>query len=155
MFQSHINYGLILWGAAAKKYMNRIWTLQKKAIRIVALETYNAHSNPLFHKLRILKLSDIYHLQLAQFMHKMYHKELPEPLNDKFISHSQIHDYNTRNRTHPRLPKIKTVVASKSIYYQSTSLWYKIDSNLRLIPNYSLFSRKLKQHLFLQYLTNQ
>ena len=48
LFQSHINYGLLLWGSSAKTHTNRIWKLQKKAVRIIASATYNAHTNPLF-----------------------------------------------------------------------------------------------------------
>ena len=131
LFQSHINYGLLLWGGASKKYINRIWILQKKAIRILALETYNAHTNPLFHKFRILKLWDIYNLQLAQFMFKMYTKELPKPLLERFVINSEIHGHYTRNRTNPRIPLVRTSIASKAIYYYPSCLWCNIDNEIK------------------------
>jgi len=151
VFQSHINYGLILWGSAAKKHMNKIWILQKKAIRILASTLYNAHTNPLFHKLRILKIWDIYHVQLAQFMFKMYRKELPKPLLERHVINFQIHEHYTRNCNNPRKILIKTSTASKAIYYQATCIWYNINNEMKHIPEYSVFSNKLKTHLLSQY----
>ena len=154
LFQSHIDYGLILWGTAAKKHINRIWILQKKAIRILTKATYNAHTNPLFHKLRILKLWDIYKVQQAKFMHKMYRKALPDPLNYILVLNSQIHDHFTRNRINPRRPLLKSSKASRGIYYNSSILWCNLDPEFKDIPEYSVFSRKLKKHFLHQYITD-
>ncbi len=51
----HINYGLLLWGHQA----HRIFKLQNKAIRIISLSKYNAHTSPIFKRLQLLKLDDI------------------------------------------------------------------------------------------------
>ncbi len=59
-FQSHLNYGLLPWGPSmAKKFKDPLTILQKKAIRHVCNETYNAHTEPHFNEIGILKLSDI------------------------------------------------------------------------------------------------
>ena len=42
----HINYGLLLWGHQA----HQIVKLQKKAIRIISLNKYNAHTSLIFKK---------------------------------------------------------------------------------------------------------
>jgi hypothetical protein len=155
IFQSHINYGLILWGSATKKYIKRIWILQKKAIRVITNQPYNAHTNPLFHKLKILKLEDIHMLQLGQFMHKMCHTELPDPLNSKLVINAQVHHHNTRTSTNPRRPQIKTSIASNSIYYQSSGIFCNMDLNIRNIQQFSVFSSKLKSHIIQQYCFEQ
>ena len=51
----HINYCIMAWGYQS----NRMFKLQKRAIRIVANGKYNAHTEPLFKLYRILKLSDV------------------------------------------------------------------------------------------------
>ena len=128
VFQCHINYGLALWGSASKKYIDKIWIQQKKAIRIIAKEKYNAHTNNLFSKYKIPKLHDLHNLQLASFMHKMYHLELPNPLNKKLVINAHIHDYNTRQHLDPRAPKLRQTLACRSIYYQSCEFWHQLDS---------------------------
>ena len=59
LIASHLNYGLLVWGNKSDK----IYKLQKKAIHIINLGKYNAHTEPIFKKNRILKLMDIYKLQ--------------------------------------------------------------------------------------------
>ena len=51
----YINYGLMVWGFSC----NRIIKLQKKTIRIICLTNYNAHTEPLFKKLKILNVTDM------------------------------------------------------------------------------------------------
>ena len=69
----HINYCIMAWGYQS----NRMFKLQKRAIRIVANSKYNAHTEPLFKLYRILKLSDVLVLQTMKVYHKFKNKELP------------------------------------------------------------------------------
>ena len=62
----HINYGILAWGYQTQ----RIFILQKKAIRIITLSKYNAHTAPIYKELKLLKVSDIYKLQKLKFYHK-------------------------------------------------------------------------------------
>ena len=52
----HINYGTLAWGYQTQ----RIFILQKKAVRIIMLSKYNAHTAPIYKELKLLKVSDIY-----------------------------------------------------------------------------------------------
>ena len=70
----HINYGILAWGYQTQ----RIFILQKKAIRIITLSKYNAHTAPIYKELKLLKVSDIYKLQELKFYHKLINKQLPE-----------------------------------------------------------------------------
>ena len=54
-----INYGLLVWGYENEK----IFKLQKKAIRLISLAKYNAHTEPLFKTLNLLKINDIFTLK--------------------------------------------------------------------------------------------
>ena len=55
LIQPHLNYGILLWGRNTK----RIRKLQKWAIRSITCSKYNAHTDPLFIKLKLLKIDDI------------------------------------------------------------------------------------------------
>ena len=55
LINSFLNYGILCWGFK----QNRIFQLQKKAIRTITRSKYNAHTEPLFKKLNILKVNEI------------------------------------------------------------------------------------------------
>ena len=69
---SRINYGILLWGYQSE----RIFKLQKKALRIISLKKYNAHTEPIFKSLNLLKLSDIFSLCQLKFYHNLVHREV-------------------------------------------------------------------------------
>ena len=77
---SHINYGLLIWGYNGK----RIFALQKKAIRLIMNQKYNAHIDPIFKKLNILKYKDIFELCQLTLYHNYMNQELPLYFQDKF-----------------------------------------------------------------------
>ena len=62
---SQINYGILMWGY----HSDRLYKLQKRAMRIITLAPYNAHSEPSFKSLNILKISDIFTLCQLKFYH--------------------------------------------------------------------------------------
>ena len=46
LFESHLNFGVLLWGCAQNKFLNKISILQKKCIRNVALKNLGHIQNP-------------------------------------------------------------------------------------------------------------
>ena len=61
--------------------INALSTMQKKAIRTVALENYNAHTEPIFKNLRILPLSKLILFFNLQIMQKFKQGFLPTSFN--------------------------------------------------------------------------
>ena len=73
LINPHLHYGAIAWGFNA----SLIGQIQKKAIRIVCKTKYNAHTEPLFKELKILKFVDIVKLQVHKLYFKYTNKTLP------------------------------------------------------------------------------
>ena len=48
----------------------KLFRLQKKAIRVIAKQKYNAHTDPLFKEYKLLKIEDIFKTQSLKFLHK-------------------------------------------------------------------------------------
>ena len=77
LIYSHIIYAIEAWDSACKTELNKILTLQKRAMRLM---TYNdkypatygplISSDPIFTKLEILKVSEIYKYQVAKLIYK-------------------------------------------------------------------------------------
>ncbi len=63
---SHLNIGILTWVF----HCNRVIKLQKKTLQILNLSKYNAHSEPIFKELKLLKLQDIITLHELKFYYK-------------------------------------------------------------------------------------
>ena len=79
IFSSHLNYACQIWGLFDNKYIDRIFKIQKNALRIIFTKSgFNAHTNPLFKELKILKLEDHNTLLNCLFVHDYFNKRLPK-----------------------------------------------------------------------------
>ncbi len=93
---SHINYCLLIWG-----YENESVTkLQKKAVRIITLSKYNAHTEPIFKKLKLLKVEDILKLQQLKIYFKYTNNMLPWYFNKQNENHTSTFYLKLNKNTH-------------------------------------------------------
>ena len=99
LFDCHLNFGNILWGCAANKLIKKVDTLQKKCIRNVSLKKYNAHSEPIFKELGILKNSDKITYCQAVFMRQYRNKKLPISFENMFPEITNLDELQTGTMT--------------------------------------------------------
>jgi len=85
LITSRIKYGLLIWGSC----FGQIFKLQKRAVRIIVGAKFNAHTDPIFRKLGILKVVDDRKLQELIFFYKLKHNKLPQFFRAGFVSFSQ------------------------------------------------------------------
>lgn len=89
VFYPHFAYGLSLWGGTYHTYINRIFLLQKRAIRIVAKVDTRQSCRELFKNFKVLTLYGLYAYQTITMVKG----------DDKFTKRNrQIHEYNVRNK---------------------------------------------------------
>ena len=83
---SRISYGITAWGTAADKYLKEIETKLNKIVRTIHLEQeiFTGDSIRLYKNLKLLKLRDVYNLELAKIMHQIYNNKTPFLFQDKF-----------------------------------------------------------------------
>ena len=74
----HLQYGILTWGFQ----FGRLFKLQKCAMRIVSLSKYNAHTDPIFKKLKILQIKDLFNVSLLKFQFKLEKTVFPLLYND-------------------------------------------------------------------------
>ena len=101
IFQSHLNYGLCLWGNADFSILNKILLSQKRAIRVVAGLDYRETTKEAFRDLKILKVTDLFKFQLACVMWDHDHGALPSCFDGTF--NKIAHSYNTRANSAQKL----------------------------------------------------
>ena len=78
---SHLQFGISCWGFER----DRILKLQKRALRILTDSKYNAHTEPLFKELKLLKVKDIFNVQCWNFWYKFVNGMLPDYFRQMFI----------------------------------------------------------------------
>ena len=107
----HINYGLLLWG----QNNGRIFKLQKWAMRAITCSKYNAHTEPIFAKLKLLKFEDIYKVALLKFFYRYTNNSLPKYFDNFFKQKYLTHDHDTRHKNGPLPPDFKKESTKKCL----------------------------------------
>jgi hypothetical protein len=125
--------------------------MQKKAIRIIAGVKYNEHTSPIFKSLNILKLQELYDLQLAKFMYLQSKRELPQYLMSIFTPIAEVHNYETRQQNNPHIRYRRTLQAGRSIVHKGPEIWHSLSDELRNKPTIKSFSNTYKKTLFANY----
>jgi hypothetical protein len=126
----YLSYGITIWGSAYKKQLNKLIVIQKRAVRIIAGNKYNEHTNPIFREFHILKLNDIYRVEVSKTAFKFKNKTLPQSIMDLFITNSEIHDRITRQNNDLHVKKCRTTIATQHISSSGPQLWNLLPSKI-------------------------
>ena len=96
IIQSNINYSILACGFDC----TRLVKLQKKIIRIISSSSYNAHTEPLFKKMKLLKLNELMKLNTLKFFYKLKNHKVPVFFEDyQVLSQGDILGRDTRYNT--------------------------------------------------------
>ena len=124
----HLNFGVLLWGHNSK----RIFRLQKWAVRAITSSKYNAHTSPIFQKLKLIKFHDIRNLSYIKFHYKYTKNELPKYFDNMFDQKFPTHDYQTRNKNEPLPADWKKQAAKRSIRFSLLPAIENIPDELKI-----------------------
>ena len=160
IFNSHLSYGLAVWGNASRSYINKIKVLQRRALKAIAFSHKDNHINTsdIHHNLKILNIDHQIQVQLSSLMWDYDHNTLPASLNALFKKSNLVHNYSTRGASKGKLhySKVNTNKHGiKSFKYQGI----KILNDLKDMPIYqnsvkkSVFLKELKQDLLSTYVS--
>ena len=152
LFDSHLNFGNLMWGCAKTKLLNKVENLQKRCIRNVCLKNFRAHTEPLFKHLDILKLSDKISYCRSIFMHKYRNRKLPmsftglfKDASDTGLTHNRHTDYN-----YDTLPASKRCL-EKFPLKQIIFNWNSLNLDLKATAEPLEFEAMLKRYYLSKY----
>ena len=94
---SHLQFEITCWGFEC----NRLVKLQKRALRIMTNSKYNAHTEPLFKDLKLMKLDGIFDIQCMKCFYKFRNNTLPKYFHSAIRYNRDIYEIVTKN--HNRL----------------------------------------------------
>ena len=121
-------------------------------IRTITCSKKFSHVTELYKKLNFLQVKDVYKLELAKFMHKLFNKKLPEMFQNRFTKVRNVHNYETRNNTTANyyLRRASKKAGHNKLEYRGVKLWNEIDANLKKLPLY-IFNTQYKNALLSTY----
>ena len=153
LIQSQLNYCILVWGFEC----NRIEKVQKKSIRIITCSKYNAHTEPLLKNLQLLKVSDLFQLNILKFFYKLENARLPVYFNSIVLkSLGDIHNHDTRFKSTIPSNNTRTQTADKCIRHILPSILNSTDDLITskvYTHTYESFSNYIKQYYIKNYST--
>ena len=144
LFQPFISYGIEAWYGTDKNNTNKIFILQKKAIRAINKLHFNSHTNDYFKMMEILKIEDQYNLQIALYAFKTLHRNYDQELFESIHRFSQIHNYNTRNANNLVIPRYNRSKSKYSMHFNCVKVWNALPAAYRINDSITAFKSQIK-----------
>ena len=144
----HLNYCNEIWGKTYKVHINKLYILQKRAMRHITKSDFRSSSLPLFIKLKCLPIFDLVRLNILVFMFKYQKGLLPTLFHNMFKTNSSFHSYQTRLRDNLRTPTIHSTIRSHSIRFTGVHEWNSINNDLKSSTTLTRFRTLFKRLTF-------
>ena len=107
LISSHLPFCITCWGFE----WNRIFKLQKRALRKMTNSRYNAHTEPLFEELKMLKVKNIFDVQCMKFWYKLWISHFLNIFGTMFTFNNELYQVETCGQNQLHLFPIRTVSA--------------------------------------------
>ena len=168
---SHIVYAIQVWGSANETELNKILTLQKKAVRMMtnndifpAVPGPLISSEPLFKELQILRIDDVFKFFVSKFIYTCERMNVPSIFQDWFRPIHTIHHYNTTSNTvvnmlnYFEIDSVSTTnnlhteysrlanYGSKLLKVQGPKIWNSLPLKIRQSESIFIFKKLLKRY---------
>lgn len=134
-FHANMSYGILNWGHSA--HATRIFGLQRRCIRILSQLKYRDDCKDQFIKLNILTLPCVYILECLLYLKQHEHQ---------YVTHSQLHNYNTRNCDKIHLNFLRLTRCRNGSGYYAAKFYNKLPNSVKNL-NLSQFKNKIKAYL--------
>ena len=151
LIHPYLIYGIEAWHSTSKNYTNKIFVLQKKAVRAINHLEYNQHTNDFFKSNQILKLEDQFKLQISKYIYQLLNTNLDPNMADKLKYNIQVHHHDTRGRDMINLIQISRTKSKNNVFYNGTKIWNSLPENLKDANSLYKFKKLIKTHYHNQY----
>ena len=143
----YFTYCLAIWGNTYNSYLEPLIKLQKRAIRMIVGANRLAHTAPLFHELKVLKLKELYIYSVQLFMYKYHHSLLPEVFLSFFEQNIMVHNHYTRQHNSLHVPFSRYYQTSKTVRNIGVSTYNHFKNILDMNCSYVTYKYILKQYV--------
>jgi len=115
LFHSHLQYCIIGWGRAYKTVIRSVQVLRNRIVKDMNFSNRTSSASNIFNLLKILKVSDLYQLNLEKFMYKYNAVIQPSSCDNFFSKLYNIHDHGTRQQVSGTFhhKRVRTIMVKK------------------------------------------
>jgi hypothetical protein len=149
MLHSHITYCPIILSITSKSNLNKIFIMQKKAIRTITQSKYNDHTAALFYDEKILPLDYVILQAKLIFMHSIKYKYCPHSFNDVF-TYNNVEDFVYELRypnefivPRARIELFKKIPLYTFFFYLKNGTIVMISASIKMLLHLKLYCSKL------------
>jgi dimeric dUTPase (all-alpha-NTP-PPase superfamily) len=146
----HLIFMSPLWGNADTDSINRLFVLQKKAIKIIENRHRLAPSNTLFSE-ELLPLPVLIDYNLLILAFKIKNNLIKNNVVIQYVE--DIHRYNTRQRGDFYVYSYQTRYGYADFYKRGLIKYNELPSSIKCFHSLSLFKRRLREHLFFNFVS--
>ena len=152
LFNSHLQYGILCWGSTSSTNLHQLQVLQNRAIRNMMKAPRFFRLDNYFLNLRLLKVENLYDLEIAKFMHAHHNDQLPECFTSFFRESGTNHNHHTRSVANISYEPVlcRTARGQRSIRFYGPKIWNDISLSIKQASKIK-FKREYKSVIFSQY----
>ena len=153
---SHLQYAVLAWGGSNMSRLHNMNKMHNKIIRLMSLtgslKELKISADALFKSAGLLKIREIYNLELAKFMYRVCNNSVPMNQRNMYVKIDTRHRYPTtssrRRIFYP--PRAKSKSYLLWISNVGIKLWESIDDKIKAL-NYYEFKKQYKTKLIKNY----
>ena len=139
----YLTYCCITWGFTYQTYINKIFTIQKKIMRVITHSPFQCHSSPLIKKTNNLNIFQIIEYYASMFMFQQLNSTVPNVFQqNRFLSYSY-HTYENGNDLSIRTPLFKLQFSKESIFDHGINIWNNLSPEIKSMTNKSKFKKMI------------
>jgi hypothetical protein len=148
LIHSHLSYCPVILNCMSASNKNKIFKIQKKAIRLITNSRYNAHTSILFAQHKILTFDKIIKQGKLKFMHSIFYNYAPKSFEGVWQRN------NERERPHAlRNDDLFTIPVPRIEFYKKFPIYalpseWNESGNLMFYENKITFNHALRDQLF-------
>ena len=143
----YINYAIEIWGDTYDCYIDPIYKLQKKTLRIITRSNVREHSSPLFEKFKLLDVERIHIYKIGLTMFKVSHKCVPNVFAQLFTHNCNIYLYDTRQSIRLHVPISRTDYLMHAVSVKGVRIWNILTTKINNDCSLLCFKHQLKNFL--------
>jgi hypothetical protein len=144
----HLLYMNPLWSNTSKEYLNRLFILQKKILKIIENKPHLTPSYTLFSE-NMLPLPVLMDFNLLILAFKIKYGLVKNNVAVHYVR--DIHRYDTRQRGDFYVYSVETKYGHADFYRRGLIKFNELPSSIKSFRSLSVFKNRLKEHLFSYY----
>ena len=146
LVSSYLRYGVTTWGSAKSTALEKLNSLQKRAVKIIS--PTNLTCQRAYQISKVLTIESIYKYELAKFIHTLSISKNPEAFNSYILPISHAYSTRLRENGYYQLYKPRTELGKTLIKFKGVQYWNSLPRNItKDCKTSQLFKVSMKEYL--------